>query len=468
MKNYEQFKRLILFLSAFIILTLQTAVYWVVWTHYYNAYILQPYFRRGNYLMVAVYALLLLFFSKIYGSLKVGYYKKNDIFFSQVLGLFFVNGITYLQICLLGLRFMSTIPLLVMTGIEVVLIIFWTIISSYIYKRLFPPHKMILLYGNRPAERLIKKMSSRSDKYEICAAMNIDKGIENIKKVINDFDAVIIWDIPSEVRSPILKYCFKNSIRTYVMPKLSDIILMGSDKINLFDTPLLLCRNYGLTFDQKFVKRFMDIMISFLALIVLSPIMLMISLLIKLYDRGPVFYKQERLTIDGHIFSIYKFRSMIVDAEKDGVARLAGQKDNRITPVGSFIRAVRIDELPQLINILAGHMSIVGPRPERPQIADEYKVDMPEFEFRLKVKAGLTGYAQVYGKYNTTPYDKLKLDLLYIESYSLWLDIKLIILTIKILFKKESTEGIDEGQNTARIVNYENNELVSRINLKEF
>ena len=173
--------------------------------------------------------------------------------------------------------------------------------------------------------------------------------------------------------------------------------------------------------------------------------MIIVAILIKLYDGGPFLFKQKRLTIDGKVFEVYKFRSMIVDAEKDGVARLASKNDDRITPIGKFIRKVRLDELPQLFNILLGDMSIVGPRPERPEIAEEYMKTMPEFEYRLKVKAGLTGYAQVLGKYNTTPKDKLLLDLMYIEKYSLFLDLKLILMTIKILFMSESTEGVDDG-----------------------
>ena len=131
------------------------------------------------------------------------------------------------------------------------------------------------------------------------------------------------------------------------------------------------------------------------------------------------------------------------------MARLASKNDPRITPIGKFIRATRIDELPQLFNILKGEMSFIGPRPERPNIIDDYMKEMPEFALRMKVKAGLAGYAQVYGKYNTTPYDKLKLDLTYIEQYSVWLDLKLMLLTLKILIKPESTEGVEENQTTA-------------------
>ena len=173
--------------------------------------------------------------------------------------------------------------------------------------------------------------------------------------------------------------------------------------------------------------------------------MLVVALLIKLGDGGPCIYKQRRLTKDGKIFELYKFRSMRVDAEADGVARLStGDNDDRITPVGRFIRRCRLDELPQLLNILLGSMSIVGPRPERPEIAEQYEKDLPEFRLRLQAKAGLTGYAQVYGTYSTTPYDKLQLDLMYISRPSIIEDIRIMFMTLKILFMKESTEGFTE------------------------
>ena len=234
-----------------------------------------------------------------------------------------------------------------------------------------------------------------------------------------------------------------------MMPKVSDVLVKGSDQLHLFDTPILLTREYSLKIEQRLIKRLIDLFCSIVLLIIASPFMLTTAIIIKLYDGGPVLYKQIRCTRDAREFYILKFRSMRVDAEKDGVARLASRNDSRITPIGKFIRAVRIDELPQLFNILKGDMSFVGPRPERPEIIAQYTEEMPEFTFRMKVKAGLAGYAQVYGKYNTTPYDKLKLDLTYIENYSVWLDLKLMLLTIKILFKPESTEGIDDNQTTA-------------------
>jgi lipopolysaccharide/colanic/teichoic acid biosynthesis glycosyltransferase len=233
------------------------------------------------------------------------------------------------------------------------------------------------------------------------------------------------------------------------MPKITDVILFGAEELHLFDTPILLTREYSLTLEQRFAKRLVDIVCSSILLIIASPIMLITAIVIKAYDGGPVLYKQIRCTKDCREFEIMKFRSMRTDAEKDGVARLAQKNDDRITPIGKFIRKVRIDELPQLINILRGDMSFIGPRPERPQIIEQYMEVMPEFAYRMKVKAGLAGYAQVYGKYNTTPYDKLKLDLIYIENYSLWMDIQLMLLTLKILFWPDSTEGVESEQITA-------------------
>ena len=220
---------------------------------------------------------------------------------------------------------------------------------------------------------------------------------------------------------------------------------------------------YTLSFDQRLFKRALDLIIAVPMTIIASPVMLFTAAAIKLYDKGPVFYKQIRCTKYEREFEIYKFRSMIVNAEGDGVAKLAKENDERITPVGKFIRATRVDELPQLFNIIKGDMSFVGPRPERPEIMKQYCEEMPEFPFRTRVKAGLTGYAQVYGKYNTTPYDKLKLDLFYIENYSLWTDIKLILMTVKTVLKKEATEGVADNQTTAEKNVDENAESVEKI-----
>ena len=336
-----------------------------------------------------------------------------------------------------------------MTIVQIAIILLWVFICKLIYAALYPPRQMLLVCYDRDPDDMINKMSSRQDKYEICDIADLnEESLDSVCDMVTEYEAVLIYDIPAYERNIILKHCFTEGVRTYVTPKISDILLRGADNIHLFDTPLYLSRNQGLSADQLMFKRLLDLVVCVPVSVVLMPLFLLISLLIKLYDGGPVLYKQPRLTINGKVFNIYKFRSMRMDSEKAG-AQLAKKNDDRITPVGRVLRALHFDEFPQLINIIKGDMSLVGPRPERPEIAKQYKEIIPEFDFRLKVKAGLTGYAQVYGKYNTTPYDKLKLDLTYIENYTFWLDIKLMFLTFKILFQKENTEGIDANQVTA-------------------
>jgi exopolysaccharide biosynthesis polyprenyl glycosylphosphotransferase len=446
----EQFKRLIIFAEMAAIIALEALVFWNIWINYYNQMLPKSlrYWRRGHWVMIILYIVLMYFFSRVYGAFKIGYLRLSDVIYSQILSMILVNSITYVQICLIGRSIMNVTPMLFVISVDVGVICFWALISKYVYLKLYPPHKMIMVYGDRESTSLIHKMSSRKDKYDIQENIHISEGEDVIMEKILGYEAVIICDVPAQIRNNILKFCFKYSIRVYVTPKLSDIIILGSDNIHLFDSPLMLSRNNGLNLEQALAKRILDLVLSLLMLIIASPFMLIIALLIKAYDRGPVFYKQERLTLNGKKFMIYKFRSMKMDSEKHG-ARLAMKNDDRVTPVGRVLRNLHLDELPQIFNILKGEMSLVGPRPERPVIAKQYEKDIPEFSFRLKVKAGLTGYAQVYGKYNTTPYDKLKLDLMYVENYSIWLDLKLILMTFKILFQKENTEGVEQWQKTA-------------------
>ena len=442
MKDYTQYKRIIKFMSSAAIVAMEAGIYGFVWVTYYNRILEFPFWRRGNWLMIAVYAVLLIFFEQMYGGFKVGFYKKWNVIYSQILALVIVNVITYLQIALIDKRFHS---LTLMGGIlvtEIIVAVIWAFAFQFIYSRLFPRRHMLLVYGERPIFHLMQKISTREDKYQICNIIHYEEGVDEIMRLADQYDAIIIGDIPAHERNQLLKRCFGQGIRTYTVPKISDIINRSSDDLNLFDTPLLLSRNEDLKIEQLFAKRMMDVVCSFLGLLISSPFFLIIAFLIKATDRGPVFYKQIRLTRNGKEFEIYKFRTMIQDAEKDGHARLASEHDDRILPVGRFLRATRLDELPQLINVLKGEMSMVGPRPERPELAAEIEKELPEFPYRLKVKAGLTGYAQIYGKYNTTAYDKLKLDLTYIRNYSFFLDLKLMIMTPKIMLMKESTEGV--------------------------
>ena len=287
-------------------------------------------------------------------------------------------------------------------------------------------------------------------KFHVCEIVQVKECLEHLDK-LDDMETVFLSGIHSHDRNIILKYCIEKNVRVYVIPRVGDVLMSGATQVHLFHLPMLRIGRYEPNPEYLFFKRLFDLVMSVTGIVILSPIMLLTALAIKLYDRGPVFYAQTRLTKDGKEFNVLKFRSMKVNAEQDGVARLSsGDKDPRITPVGRIIRKCRVDELPQLFNVLKGDMTLVGPRPERPSIAAEYEEEMPEFRLRLQAKAGLTGYAQVYGKYNTTPYDKLLMDLMYISHPSLLEDLLIMFATVKILFMPESTEGVEEGQITAK------------------
>lgn len=452
MRKRERYKRLIMFLATVLIVAIQTGAFAYTWFHDYHVkeIIGRRYGYWGHWALIVLYALMVVGVSKLFSAFKVGYQRILDVVLSQIFSVLIVNAVAYLQLALIGRwRFLTHIqPMIRVTVFNLCAVLLWVFFMRWIYTRIYPPHAVLLIYGKFNPKPLIKKMESRKDKYIISGKISLNAGIDRIKQEILKHEAVMIGDIPSHERNLFLKFCFENNIRCYCQPKISDIMIMSSEKIHMFDTPLLLFRNCGLTVEKQVIKRIFDLIVSVAALVILSPLFLLIAILIKAYDGGPVFYKQERLTKNGRVFMVYKFRSMCVDSEKHG-ARLAMKKDSRVTPIGNILRNIHFDELPQLINIIKGDMSLVGPRPERPEIAAQYCKEIPEFEYRLKVQAGLTGYAQVYGKYNTTPYDKLKLDLTYIENYSFLLDLQLIATTVKILFQKENTEGVEQWQTTA-------------------
>lgn len=445
MKNYEQYKRLVRFTSSVILISIESGFYWYIWRNFYNQKMDIPYNRTGNWLIVAVYAILLMVFSLMYGGLKIGYLKTSNSIYSQTLASICANGMIYLQITLLTKHFQSVLPLLFMSAAEFLAISAWSFVANTVYRMIYPAKNILLVHGERPIKGFLQKLSTRNDCFSVKETVNISIGFDALTDRICSYEGVILCDVPSQMRNQILKFCYANSVRTYAVPKISDVIIRSGESLHLFDTPLILCRNNGFTFEQRVLKRFMDITLSLSALILLSPLFLFTAAAIKLQDGGPVFFFQKRCTKDGKVFSICKFRSMIMDAEKDGKPMPAIKDDPRIFPFGRFIRRTRIDELPQLFNILKGDMSLVGPRPERIEHIHRYSDQIPEFQYRLKVKGGLTGYAQVYGKYNTTAYDKLKLDLMYIQNYSLLLDIAIIFQTLKILFMEESTEGFTKN-----------------------
>lgn len=431
------------FIGSAIEVVVLSVIYYAMWRLCYADGSFPAYLGSGKFLLMAVYAVLLWLFIKNSDGFRFGNLKISELGIAQWIGLAIVNVITYFQLCLIGNRIINPLPMLVLMLIDMVVAVVFVFIYNNIYIRVYPPHNMLMVFGNENAVEMKIKMDKLKQKYQVKKLISADKGLDAICKIIPEYESVIINDVDAELRNDILKFCYTNGIRTYIVPKITDIILRGATPVSAFDTPMLLVNGTGLNIGQRFLKRAMDIAISSVGLIVASPIMLAVAIAIKLEDKGPVFYKQKRVTLNGKEFDILKFRSMIVDAEKGGKSIPATDKDPRITKVGNIIRAIRIDELPQIINILKGDMSVVGPRPERVEHVEKYSEEIKEFPYRLKVKGGLTGYAQIYGKYNTNAYDKLRLDLMYIENYSIFLDIKLIILTVRILLSKESTEGFD-------------------------
>ena len=437
-------KSIMLFVKLMIIASV-TSSFIQTWS---SNYVESLFTDKGNYLVIFSFVLIFVTFSSLYGAFNIGIYRIHEIFYSFSLAVVFTNVIMYLELSLIARKLVAVWPLGIGVIIQLVLVFIGSLCGNMIYFKLYAARRVVAIFSDEiEGFGLIKKMSRMSERFKVETGLNVQHtDMEKIKEQIDKHDAVVICDIDKNKQKEILSYCYTNQKRVYILPDITDIAINNAYEIQIGDTPVLVSRNRGLTTEQQFIKRVCDIFISAIGLVVASPIMLVCAIAIKLDDGGPVFFKQNRITKNGKIFNVLKFRSMIVDADKDG-AKKAVNDDDRITRVGKVIRACRMDELPQLINVLKGDMSMVGPRPERIENVYEYTNAYPEFELRHRVKGGITGYAQIYGKYNTSPEDKLNMDLIYIETYSLLQDLKLLILTVKILFMKESTEGFDESAN---------------------
>ena len=389
---------------------------------------------------VALYALICLL-----EGMKIGQRRILDLIFGFFFSSFCINVVAALIIIVFQSSLWKMLILYVaaLTAIQSVIGFGWIIWCHRIYEKYQFRREAVFVYGTREDEGEYTRVNNTIHRYfTISRSIDFHEGTEHIFEQIKDSVVVFLGDIPVDVRNIILKFCMKNKIECYCIPKISDIYIQNSKVLQLNDKLLLRYPPLAIEGIHAVLKRMLDIIVALLMLICFSPIMLVIAICVKKEDGGKIFYYQDRVTLHGKPFQMCKFRSMREDAEKDGI-QLAKKNDERVTGIGKIIRNLHFDELPQLIQVLKGDMSLVGPRPERQEYINAYTQRIPEFKERLKVKAGLTGYAQVYGRYNSEPEDKIKYDLYYIYNYSFWLDIKLLILTVRILFQKENTEGFD-------------------------
>ncbi len=449
MEILKKFRNTVLFFLKVLVIVTVTTAFIGVWQNFYDETL---YRGSGNLLFIALYIAIFVVFGSIYDGFKVGIQRVHELSYSLSLSVFFSNCFIYVILCLIAENMLNPLPLIILTVCQVFILIGLMYSLSHVYFTLHTARKVLAIFDANSRNDIIKKISIIKERFSLTKGITVDRELDEIKSEIDRHDTVLICEFDSSLKDEIIKYCYAQDKRIYVLPSSADAILNGSYPVQVFDTPVLFLHNGGLSMEQRIIKRTFDIVVSGLGIIITSPIMLLIAIGIKLCDRGPIIFKQPRITRGQKVFNIYKFRSMKVATDEE--VKKTTVNDDRITFVGKLIRPFRLDELPQLFNILFGHMSVVGPRPEMIELVNDYAAKLPEFNMRHKVKAGLTGYAQIYGKYNTTPQNKLNMDIHYIENYSFLEDIKLCAMTLKILFVRESTEGFSEAD--SRLKNTEN------------
>ena len=390
----------------------------------------------------------------VYGGYEVGRKKNKPVISAMISGIAITDIITYLQLEIMNVNAdynehlilfgPDLLCLLLCFIIQVIAIILFVRIGNQLYFYFTPPRSCLLILGSPSQEAALR---SKIERYKLQWRVDdvVLYNVPDLSRRIEKADVIFIGHLPSGAKIELMKICYDDRKDVMCKAELEDIMLCNA-KPTIVDDAAFLSMDYNkITLFQRFAKRCGDIVISLFALIFFSPFILLISLLIKLEDGGPIIFKQSRLTIAGRPFTIRKFRTMTPHSELDEVQVSVAVDDPRITKVGSFLRRFRLDEIPQFYNILIGDMSIVGPRPEMMANVARYKMNLPSFVYREKMKAGLTGYAQIEGRYNTSAEDKLMLDMMYIESFSIWLDVKLLLRTFTVLMKKDSTQGFQKS-----------------------
>ena len=422
----------------------------ICWTLYYEPRTTTVGSKQVSVLVMITFFFICYYFGQRLDCFRVSILQIRDVIFGEVLATMITDIIMYILIWMLSVHLPNLIPGLIAWVGQCVIGVIWAYVMHQSYFSTHPPLRTIVIYDERMGMENLIHTYGLEKRFNIKTVYPVESIMDKLE-VMEEFDAAFLCGIHSRERNIILKHCISHKIKLFIIPRIADVMMRGSEQIHMLHLPILKTQRYKPSIEYQIIKRTMDIVVSGIATIVLSPLFLITAIAVK-SDGGPAFYKQKRLTKDGKVFEILKFRSMRVDAEKySGAVLSAGENDPRITKVGRIIRACRLDELPQLLNILKGDMSLVGPRPERPELQKEIEKEVPEFGLRLQAKAGLTGYAQVYGKYNTTFYDKLLMDLMYISKPSILEDLTIMLATVKILTSKESTEGVGEEKNALEL-----------------
>lgn len=447
--KYNKGKKL-LHLFEFLNLVLVTTPFKTAWATCYAVQLHGRNTIESDLLIMLMFFCVYATFLHIYDGFVVSTSRIYDLVLAQWLSITVTDSIIFFVVWIALGHFPSVIPMLLTLALQYVCSLIWCFLVQKWHFKVLPPRKTLMIQSVKSNLVDLVNEFGFYEKFDIVQALTIEELQREQYRSLDGMEAVFAFHHSDDSYNCLLKECQIRGISIYLMPDAGDVILHSAKSSQMFHRAMFKVKPYNPSLAFEVEKRITDIILSLIGFILTSPVILLTAIAIKAYDGGPVFYRQERLTKGGRHFYILKFRSMRVDAEKDGVARLStGDNDDRITPVGRFIRKVRIDELPQLLNILKGDLSIVGPRPERPELTEQYMEELPEFALRLQAKAGLTGYAQIYGRYNTTPEDKLLMDLIYMDHPSAWKDLKIMVATVKTLLTPESTEGVEVGQTTA-------------------
>jgi len=372
-----------------------------------------------------------------------------NVLLSTAIAILICNGVIFvLDLIMFGNKINLLFWVVVFPLHEISMLV-WRFFVAFAKKKTGRKNRMLIVENSKNTSRLARKLKYAANVeneawYCMIDEENEDEVQDLIDNKLPEYDAVFVSpQISSRVSARIVSRALVLQKTVNVLADIYSVTTMKGKIYQIDDTPVIEKKGIYLTLSQRAVKRAFDLVLSAIGCIILSPVFLVCAVLIKLDSKGPVIYKQERYTIHRKVFNCYKFRTMVADAEAHG-AQLATENDPRITRVGKILRQLRLDELPQLFDIFLGYMSFVGPRPERPIFADEFSKRVANYDMRYGLKAGLTGYAQVYGKYNTRVSDKILMDMIYGTTYSFVLDVKIILLTIRVMFTKSATEGLDE------------------------